>query len=191
MRRCVFVTLALLSVGSGLVAQMANQEVMKAEQAKLDARRKGDSAAHGSLIADDFAQVSHERPGPGQEICNDAACGSEAGRARSKSAGNGRCCDRDWYAVRVGCDGAGFSLHARVAATGRSVGQRVRAHDSRPAAGDDATPAPAATTPPAAPPPTAWPEGKTQDEREVMKVQRGLNDAFAKKDATAYGQLDC
>jgi len=31
---------------------------MKAEQAKLDARRKGDSAAHASLIADDFAQVS-------------------------------------------------------------------------------------------------------------------------------------
>src|SRR5688572_7961594 len=58
MRRWLFVALAVLSFGASIVAQMADQEVMKAEQAKLDARRKGDSDAHGRLISDDFGQIS-------------------------------------------------------------------------------------------------------------------------------------
>ncbi len=38
-------------------------------------------------------------------------------------------------------------------------------------------------------PPTNWPQGKTQDEQDVLKAQQQLNEAFAKKDAAAYAQL--
>jgi hypothetical protein len=42
-----------------VVAQSADQEVLKAEQARLDARRKGDAAAHTTLVSDDFLQVTN------------------------------------------------------------------------------------------------------------------------------------
>ncbi len=37
--------------------------------------------------------------------------------------------------------------------------------------------------------PTKWPEGKTQDERDVLKTQRALNELYARKDAGGYAQL--
>jgi hypothetical protein len=37
--------------------------------------------------------------------------------------------------------------------------------------------------------PTKWPEGKTQDERDVLRTQRSLNELYAKKDAAGYAQL--
>ena len=37
--------------------------------------------------------------------------------------------------------------------------------------------------------PTKWPEGKTQDERDVLRAQRTLNELYAKKDAAGYAQL--
>lgn len=37
--------------------------------------------------------------------------------------------------------------------------------------------------------PTMWPEGRTQDERDVLRTQRSLNELFARKDANTYAQL--
>ena len=37
--------------------------------------------------------------------------------------------------------------------------------------------------------PTQWPEGKTQDERDVFRAMREITNAFTKKDPTAYAAL--
>lgn len=143
MRRWLFVALALLSFGSGLVAQMADQEVMKAEQAKLDARDQK------VQVFGDVAIVTGTQSG----------LGASAQDSRF--------------------------THVWQRQGGQWVNVFVHTTPVLPPAPANAQPAAA----PAAPPPTMWPEGKTQDERDVIKVQRGLNDAFAKKDATAYAQL--
>jgi hypothetical protein len=187
MRRWLFVALVLLSFGSGLVAQMADQEVMKTEQAKLDARRKGDSAAHGSLIADDFAQVTTNGQVQDKKYATTrpAAAKLDARDQKVQVMGDVAIVTGTQSGLGATAQDSRFT-HVWQRQGGRWINVFVHTTPVVPATTPATTP-PVATGP--APLPTTWPEGKTQDERDVMKVQRGLNDTFAKKDAAAYSQL--
>ena len=187
MRWWVFVALPLLLFVAGSMAQTADQEVMKAEQAKLDARRKGDSAAHAALIADDFAQVATNGQVQDKKYATTRPAAAKLDSRDHKIQVFG-----DTAIVTGTQSGLGATAqdsrftHVWQRQGGRWINVFVQATPVLP---QTTTPPAAATATPAAPPPTVWPEGKTQDERDVIKVQRGLNDTFAKKDAAAYGQM--
>jgi ketosteroid isomerase-like protein len=60
MKRLLFVAFAvfaLVASGTGIAAQMAEQEVAKVEQARMEARRKADAAALARLSSDDILIV--------------------------------------------------------------------------------------------------------------------------------------
>jgi ketosteroid isomerase-like protein len=185
MKGWLVVALALLSFGSKVPAQMADQDVMKAEQAKLDARRKGDSAAHASLIADDFAQVATNGQMQDKKYATTrpAAAKLDARDQKVQVFGDVAIVTGTQSGLGATAQDSRFT-HVWQRQGGRWVNVLVQA---TPVLAPPAPPAAAAAAPPA-PPPTSWPEGKTQDERDVIKVQRALNDTFAKKDAAAYGQ---
>ena len=63
MPRWPFVVLAVVASGTSVAAQMAEQEVAKVEQARMEARRKADSAMLARLSADDILIV-----GPGGQL---------------------------------------------------------------------------------------------------------------------------
>ena len=181
------VALPLLSFAAGPMAQTADQEVMKAEQAKLDARRKGDSAAHAALIADDFAQVATNGQVQDKKYATTrpAAAKLDSRDQKVQVFGDAAIVTGTQSGLGATAQDSRFT-HVWQRQGGRWINVFVQATPVLP---QTTTPPAAATATPAAPPPTVWPEGKTQDERDVIKTQRGLNDTFAKKDAAAYGQL--
>ena len=63
MPRWLFVALAVVASGTGVAAQMAEQEVAKVEQARMEARRTADSAMLARLSSDDILVV-----GPGGQL---------------------------------------------------------------------------------------------------------------------------
>ncbi len=183
MSRWIFVAL-VLAFSSSVVAQTSEQEVLAAERARVDARRKGDSVAHARFVSDDFAQVSAN------------------GQLRDKK-----------YAVSLAATPALEILDSRVqvfgdvaVVTGIQRGTAPNAQDIRFThvwrkqngqwVNVFVQNTSIASTPPVNNPvtasqiaPTKWLRGDTQDERDVLRVQRGLNEAFAKQDFAAYSQL--
>src|SRR4051812_31964578 len=59
MSRLLLVGLLAVSMGSHAAAQTAEQEIVKAEQARVAARRAADSAALGRILSDDLVQITN------------------------------------------------------------------------------------------------------------------------------------
>jgi ketosteroid isomerase-like protein len=187
MSRWLFISLIVVSSGPGTFAQMAEQEVLKVEQVRLEARRKADSATLARLSSDDLLIV-----GPAGQLIYKK--GASALPAVPKIAA------RDVKTQMFGDVAVITGVQAGVGASGDQEQRFTRvwrkqdgqwlllfAQVTRVAA-----PAPATTaTPPRTPQlaPTQWPAAKSQDERDVLKTQRALNESFARKDSAAYALL--
>ena len=186
MARWLCVALVVVASGAGGAAQMAEQEVAKVEQARMEARRKADSAVLARLSSDDILIV-----GPAGQLIDKKAAAALA--AVPKIAG------RDVktqifgdVAVVTGIQGGvgpGGDQEQRFTRVWRkqngqwvNVFGQITLITTTPAPNDTATANKQVD-------PTKWPEGKTQDERDVLRAQRTLNELYAKKDAAGYAQL--
>jgi hypothetical protein len=187
MSRWLFVALVVFSAGSGVFAQGVEQEIMKAEQARIEARRKADSAAHARFVSDDYVHIT--TGGQVQDkkyaISLPASPKMDIRDLKTQVFGD--------VAVVTGIQtGTGASLqdarftHIWQKQKGAWVNVFVQ-NTPILTAKPPANPPPAATGP--SPAPTKWPEGKTQEERDVLKTQRALNELYARKDAAAYERL--
>ena len=163
-------------------AQTAEQEVMKAEQVRLEARRKADSATLARLAPDDQLTV-----GPTGQLQDKKATAALAAVPKASArevkaqvfgdvavvngiqAGFGEKGDTEQRFTRIWRKQGGQWLNV--------FGQVTRIVPAPPA------PASAKSSPVT---PTQWPEAKTDDERDVLRVQRALNEAFASKDPKGY-----
>jgi ketosteroid isomerase-like protein len=168
---------------------MADQEVMKAEQAKLDARRKGDSDAHGRVISDDFGQISTTGAVQDKKYATTrpAAAKLDARDHKVQVFGDVAIVTGTQSGLGATAQDSRFT-HVWQKQNGQWVNVFVHTTPVLPSP-VNTPPAASSAAAPAAPAPTNWPQGSTQDERDVLKVQRGLNEAFAKKDAATYGQM--
>lgn len=186
MQRWLLVALALVASGMVVFAQTAEQEIAKVEQARMEARRKADSAVMARLSTDDILVV-----GPNGQLIDKKGVAAlpavpKVAARETKTqvfgdvavvtgiySGVGETGDQEQRFTRVWRKQNGQWLMA--------FGQVTRI-TAPPAAGD--SPAPNNKVEP-----TKWPEGKTQDERDVLRTQRALNELYAQKDATKYAQL--
>lgn len=186
MPRWLFVALVVAASGAGVAAQMAEQEVAKVEQARMEARRKADSAALARFSADDLLIV-----GPNGQLLDKKA--ATALTAVPKIVG------RDVKTQIFGDVAVVTGIQAGVGPTGdqeqrftrvwrKQNGQWVNVFGqvtrimAAPAPNDTAAVNKQVE-------PTRWPDGKTQDERDVLRAQRALNELYAKKDVAGYAQL--
>jgi ketosteroid isomerase-like protein len=183
MLRAVVASFLVVVFVSMPAAQTAEQEVTKAEHARAAARQKADSAALLRIASDDQLTV-----GPlGQPQDNKATAALTAapklalGEIRTQLFGD--------VAVVTGTQsGLGDKFdgqqrftrvwHRRNGQWINVFGQVTRIAPATPAAGQTSKLGP-----------TQWPEGKTQDERDVFRSQRALNEAYARKDAKTYAGL--
>jgi hypothetical protein len=188
MSRWLFaVAVVALSFDSGLVAQTPEQDVLKAEQARVDARRKGDSVAHAKIVSDDFAQVSQDGQLYDKKYAVSLAASPGFDMRDSKAQVFGD------VAIVTGIQGGTppNGQNARFTHVWRKQnGQWINVFVQN----TTIPPAPPANsntpqTPAAKVAPTTWPDVKTQDERDLLAVQRGLNQAFAKKDVASYSKF--
>jgi len=186
MTRWLFVALAVVASATGVAAQMAEQEVAKVEQARMEARRKADSAMLARLSSDDILVV-----GPGGQLIDKKGVTALTAVPKIVS--------REVKTQIIGDVAVITGIQAGVGPTGdqeqrfsrvwrKQNGQwinvfgQVTPITTTPSPGDPATANKQVE-------PTKWPEGKTQDERDVLRAQRTLNELYAKKDAAAYAQL--
>ena len=182
MLRSALVGALVLASAAGLTAQTAEQEVMKAEQVRLEARRKADSATLTRLAPDDQLTV-----GPNGQLQDKKATAALAAVPKASTREVKSQVFGD-VAVVTGIQ-SGFGekgdIEQRFTRIWRKQGAQwlnVFGQVTR-----IATPPPAAASAKSSPvAPTQWPETKTQDERDVLRVQRTLNEAFASKDAKGY-----
>jgi hypothetical protein len=188
MLRWVPVALVTLSTGSGVLAQMADQEVMKAEQTWIEARRTADTGTLTKSIAEDFAQIATSGQMQDKKYATTRPASAKLDSRDLKVQVFGDTAVVTGIGLGIG---AGEVRQTRV--WQKQGGQWMLVFlQNTPIVPPPATPGtPAATLPPTAtlPAPTNWPQGVTQDERDVLKVQRGLNDTFAKKDPATYGTM--
>jgi hypothetical protein len=184
MSRWLFVAVLLL-FGTGVAAQMAEQEVAKAEQERLEARRKADSATLARLSSDDLLIV-----GPAGQLIDKK--GATALTAVPKMV------TRDVRTQVFGDVAVVTGVQAGAGANGDQEQRFTRVWRKQNGMwtnvfGQITT---LATAPPAENAaalkqvePTKWPDGKTQDERDVLRTQRTLNELYAAKNAAAYAEL--
>ena len=181
MLRAVVACLIVVSV-SMLSAQSAEQEVMKAEQARAAARQKADASALLNLASEDQLTV-----GPSGQLQDRKGTSALAAVPKlvlaevrtqvfgevvvvtGRQNGTGAAGDADQRFTRVWQRRNGQWVNV--------FGQVTRIAPA--AAGQKA----------ASVPPTQWPEGKTPDERDVIRAMRDITAAFTKKDPTAYAAL--
>lgn len=186
MPRWICVALVVLTFGTGVAAQMAEQEVAKAEQARLDARRKADSTTLARLSSDDLLIV-----GPGGQLIDKK--GATALTAVPKIIA------RDVKTQIFGDVAVVTGIQAGVGPAGdeeqrfsrvwqKQKGQWINVFGQVTRILKTPPPVDAATANKQVQP-TKWPEGKTPDERDVLRTQRRLNELYARKDAVAYEQL--
>jgi ketosteroid isomerase-like protein len=185
MTRWLLVAFAVVTSGTGVAAQMAEQEVAKVEQARIEARRKADAAVLARLSSDDILIVNPS----GQLVDKKGATALPAvpkivvREVRTQvfgdvavvtgiQSGVGQAGDQEQHFTRV--------WRKQNAQWVNVFGQITRILTMPP----NDTPAVTKQVEP-----TKWPEGKTQDERDVLKTQRALNELYAKKDAAGYAQL--
>ncbi len=186
MRACVFLLAAVLSASTAL-AQSADLEVLKAEEGAVAARRTADAAALTALIADDFALVASNGQMQDKKYATTRPASPKYGTRESNVQVFG-----DVAVVTGLISGLGAADVRQTRVWQKQGGQwkMVFAHNTGVAAPPAAGQAPAAAPPGAsAPDATNWPASGTSDEREVLKVQRGLNEAFANKDAATYATM--
>src|SRR5262245_35541489 len=60
MSRVMTAVSLVVSFAGGVMAQTPEQDVLKGEQARVEARHKADSTAHAKIVSDDFFQVSND-----------------------------------------------------------------------------------------------------------------------------------
>jgi hypothetical protein len=189
MSRWLFVALVLFSAGPRIFAQAVEQEIAKAEHARVDARRKADSAAHARFVSADYLHVTaggqlRDRTyaislpaSPKMDVrdLNTQVFGDVAvvTGIQSGTGAGGTVQDARFTHIWQKQKGAWVNVFV----------QNTPILTAKP----PANPAPASTA--SSPAPTKWPEGKTQDEGDVLKTQRSLNELYARKDAAAYERL--
>ena len=170
---------ACLIVGSVsmLSAQSAEQEVMKVEEARAVARQKADAATLLNLMPDDHLTV-----GPRGQVQDRKATAALAAAPKLALADVRAQVFGD---VAVVTGRQGTEMQQRFTRVWqRRNGQWTNVF------GQVTQIAPAAAGQKAASvPPTQWPEGKTPDERDVIRAMRDITAAFTKKDPTAYAAL--
>jgi ketosteroid isomerase-like protein len=186
MPRWLFVALAVVASGTGVAAQTAEQELAKAEQARMEARRKADAGTLARLSSDDILVV-----GPNGQLIDKKGVTALAAVPKMAS--------REVKTQIFGDVAVITGIHAGMGPAGdqeqrfsrvwrKQNGQwitvfgQVTNITTPPVPGDPATAIKQVT-------PTRWPEGTTQDERDVLRAQRTLNELYAKKDASGYAQL--
>lgn len=183
MSRWLFTALVMFSLDSYVAAQTPEQEVMTAVQARVDAGRKGDSGAQAKRVSDDYAEVTVNGQLRDKKYAVSLAAtpGMEIRDSTVRVFGD--------VGVVTGIQGEAPNLqgsrftHVWHKRNSHWVNVFVQNTSIKP------------TLPPTNPveasqiTPTNWPRGTTQDERDVLKVQRGLNEAFAQKASAAYAQL--
>src|SRR5215203_4327703 len=183
MPRYVLIGALTLACVANPVAQTVEQDVMKAEQARIEARRKPGSALI-PLTPDDHLTVGPN--GQMQEKKGLAAL-TAAPRAMLREvkiqrfgdvaiatgiqSGFGADADHEHRFTRIWRLTNGHWLNA--------FGQVTRMNSPQPAAG-----APLKEVPP-----TVWPKGSAGEEAAVLEALRRLEDAYARKDVAAYGPL--
>jgi hypothetical protein len=185
MSRWLLTALVVVPFAAILVAQTAEQEVMKAEQARVDARHKADGAAHAKIVSDDFLQVGSDGQVRDKKFAVSiaAAPGLTISEVKTQVFGD--------VAVVTGIQ-RGTAPAANNRFTHLWLKQNAQWVNVFVQNTPITKPAPAGTTGAASTvkiPPTIWPQSKTQDEQDVLKAQQRLNEAFAKKDAAAYAVL--
>ena len=186
MTRWLFVAFAVIASGTGAAAQMAEQEVAKVEQVRIEARRKADSAVLARLSSDDILIVNPS----GQLVDKKGASALPAVPKIVAREMNTQVFGDVAVVtgVQSGVGQAGDQEQRFARVWRKQNGQWVNVFGQV---------TPILTTPPPIDTtavakqvePTKWPEGKTQDERDVLKTQRALNELYAKKDAAGYAQL--
>jgi hypothetical protein len=179
--------LVVVSFVPGVVAQSSEQEVLKAEQARVDARQKADAAAHAKIVSDDFLQViaNGQVRDKKYAVSLPAAAGMKISGLKTAILGDVAIVTGIQSGTAAAGAGARFT-HLWRKQNGQWLNVFVQNTPITKAAPDNNS---AAATATAKIPPTNWPQGKTQDEQDVLKVQQRLNEAFAKKDAAAYAEL--
>ena len=167
--------------GPAAAVQDAEQEIMKAEQARLEARRKGDGTM-ARLLSDDHLTV-----GPNGQVVD------KKGISALNPAPNGAV--REQKIQQFGDTAVATGTQSGMGAN--EVNQRftriwrkesgqwlnVFGHVTRiaqlPALGARATTVPE----------TVWPKAGRAEEAAVIDTQRRIEEAYARKDAAAYGAL--
>jgi ketosteroid isomerase-like protein len=189
MYRWLFAAVVVAASPWSLAAQTAQQEITKAEQARLEGRAKGDAATLARFSSDDLLTVgpSGQAIGKKETVALQAVPMIASSDVKTQVFGDTAVVT----GIQTGIGAQRNERHRFTRVWHKRNGQwlNVFGQVTRIVA-----PAPVAATPPVQPtvkqvPPTQWPAGKTQDERDVLQTQRSLNELFAKKDAAAYGQL--
>jgi hypothetical protein len=161
-------------------AQSAEQEIMKAEQSRIEARIARDAVAAGKLMSEDFVQIDrlgHARTK--KEMLNEFTVGITSimhptVQVFGDSAiviGVGKAPRLDLQFVHVWRREHGHWLAIFV--------QNTPINTSAP------EPLPTEVEPTS----TVWPQGKTPDERQLIKTLEALNEALASMNVDAYHRL--
>jgi hypothetical protein len=175
---------ALLFFSVVSAAAQTQQEVMKAEQTRLEARRKADSATLARLSSDDLLIV-----GPsGQLIDKKGASALSAVPNISQ---------RDGKTEMFGDVAVVTGVQAGVGASGDQAQRFTRIWQRRNGEWqqvfgqvtviDASQPSPGTTLKQVQQ--TVWPKGSNADQTVVIDTLRRLDEAYAKKDAATYGRL--
>jgi hypothetical protein len=184
MSRWLLTALVVVSFAAVVVAQTPEQEVLKAEQVRVDARHKADAAAHAKIVSDDFLQVSSDG-----RVLDKKSAVSLAAAPKMSISGVKTEISGD-VAVVTGMQSAAPAGDSRFTHIWhKQNGQWMNVFVQNTPITKPATASNAAAASTAKIPPTNWPQGKTQDEQALLKAQQQLNEAFARQDAGAYAQL--
>jgi ketosteroid isomerase-like protein len=180
------VALVFVAFGTGVAAQMAEQEVAKAEQARIEGRRKADSAVLARFSSDDILIV-----GPSGQLIDKKGATALPAVPKINT--------REVKTQIFGDVAVVTGIQAGVGPNGDQEQRFTRVWRKQNGQWTNAFGQVTLITPTGAPndpatankqvQPTKWPEGKTQDERDVLRTQRMLNELYAKKDAAGYAQL--
>jgi hypothetical protein len=185
MLRSFTVGLVFLTLSAGLASQSAQQEVMKAEETRLEARRNGNSATLTRLASDDQLTV-----GPNGQLQDKKATAALTAVPKA-SVHDVKTQMFGDIAVVSGMQ-AGFGERGDIEQRFTRIWRRqdrqwvnVFGHVTRATSA-----APAAAAPTHKPvPQTVWPKGASADEGAVLEVHRRLDEAFQRKDVPAYSAL--
>lgn len=174
-----------LAGGVHVAAQSTEQEVMKAEQARVEARRKADSATLARIAPDDQLTVGPSGQVQGKKATAALAAAPKASLGELKTQLFGD------VAVVTGVQ-AGFGANADQEHRFTRIWRRTNGqwlnlfgHVTRIQVAEP--PISGATSKQV--PQTVWPKGSNADEQAVIEILRRTNDAFAKKDTATYSTL--
>jgi hypothetical protein len=181
MFRWLFVAVGILSFGSLVTAQNAEQDVSKAVQARAEARRTGDGAAHARLVADDLFHIG----ATGSVLDKKAATSLPASPTfavrdvKTRMYGDVAIV----YGIQDGTQGDVRFTHVWQRRNGQWMNVFVHNTPILSAPPSNTSSKPNELRP------TTWPKLSNADEQAVIEAHRKLQDTFAQKDAKGYAAV--